>query len=69
MSADRDPAVEALIRDGRQAYAAKRYKNALECFTRVRLGHLKSSTLDSHPIIGYETLCLHQGNTARQVFM
>lgn len=36
MPSERDPTVEALIRDGRQAYAAKRYKNALECFTRVR---------------------------------
>ncbi|KAI6781699.1 F-box/TPR repeat protein-like protein [Emericellopsis cladophorae] len=34
MKIERDPTVEALIHDGRQAYAAKRFKQALECFTR-----------------------------------
>lgn len=36
MTVDRDAAAEALIHDGRRAYASKHYKNALECFTRVR---------------------------------
>ncbi|KAF4125682.1 F-box/TPR repeat protein Pof3 [Geosmithia morbida] len=35
MTVDRDAAVEALIHDGRRAYASKHYKNALECFTRA----------------------------------
>jgi hypothetical protein len=36
MSTERDPIAEALIEDGRLHYSAKRYKQALECFTRVR---------------------------------
>lgn len=57
MSAGQTSAAETAIQAGRQHYTAKRYKPALEQFTRVR-SMLSRARMPSDLSLGYEALPL-----------